>query len=548
MSAAVSNTLYITGSSANGDLTTGLMLARTQQFSAANGDRLGAPNVAIIVTNGGGVAQTQVQNQLQLMKDAGITVFSVGMSGRIAEADLRALSSVPQLPNFNYFKSSSITSLSSFSSAVSAQVCQSASADCSGRVMDLVFMLTSSATVQQDNPATGWSNLINFVATLVQGMNIGSQATRVGVVTFGDSVQNVIFLNSYDSVGQLASAILSIPYVNRGTGHDIQYVLNTMRTQQFTSSQGDRPDAPNVAILITDSATTGSTVATVAEARLAQQAGIKIFTIGATSRINVTELQLIASQPHLQYHQWWTVDSLSPSATVGLSYIQTNVEKELCRPDYALSCGFTESDGYQCFCQWGYCDTRPMNGTDCQDVNECLINNGGCQQLCSNSPGSFSCSCGTGFVPTADGKGCNDVNECLGNPCTSGSCVNSLGSYYCLSTQAIASAQVSDSASGSGASSSGYPISTVVFAVLFSITTAILIIIVSVLVVRHVRSRQPTDEADLVTDATAAAPARVIGNLQSWGFSSIRSKFSIDSDVSSMGGEGDVPPNGQSPS
>jgi len=29
-------------------------------------------------------------------------------------------------------------------------------------------------------------------------------------------------------------------------------------------------------------------------------------------------------------------------------------------------CKFTESGGFQCFCQWGQCDTRPMNGSTCQ--------------------------------------------------------------------------------------------------------------------------------------------------------------------------------------
>ena len=39
------------------------------------------------------------------------------------------------------------------------------------------------------------------------------------------------------------------------------------------------------------------------------------------------------------------------------------------------------------------------------DLNECDSNNGGCNQMCNNTIGSYICSCGTGY--TQDGfHGC----------------------------------------------------------------------------------------------------------------------------------------------
>ena len=41
------------------------------------------------------------------------------------------------------------------------------------------------------------------------------------------------------------------------------------------------------------------------------------------------------------------------------------------------------------------------------DVNECATNNGGCAHICTNTEGSFVCSCRAGFVLAGDGRGCN---------------------------------------------------------------------------------------------------------------------------------------------
>ncbi|KAJ1349412.1 hypothetical protein KIN20_004976 [Parelaphostrongylus tenuis] len=43
------------------------------------------------------------------------------------------------------------------------------------------------------------------------------------------------------------------------------------------------------------------------------------------------------------------------------------------------------------------------------DVNECLVNNGGCSQLCRNEEGGRRCECFGGYVLAKDGKSCIDV-------------------------------------------------------------------------------------------------------------------------------------------
>lgn len=41
------------------------------------------------------------------------------------------------------------------------------------------------------------------------------------------------------------------------------------------------------------------------------------------------------------------------------------------------------------------------------DVDECQTNNGGCEHTCTNTEGSFECSCNPGFSLLSDGTNCN---------------------------------------------------------------------------------------------------------------------------------------------
>ena len=41
------------------------------------------------------------------------------------------------------------------------------------------------------------------------------------------------------------------------------------------------------------------------------------------------------------------------------------------------------------------------------DVNECATNNGGCDQICNNTKGSYECKCRSGFLLSSDKHKCN---------------------------------------------------------------------------------------------------------------------------------------------
>lgn len=63
----------------------------------------------------------------------------------------------------------------------------------------------------------------------------------------------------------------------------------------------------------------------------------------------------------------------------------------------------TNTDGsFLCSCDLGFVSNAAL----CDDVNECDVNNGGCSQICINTVGSFQCLCEEGFQTGSDGRTC----------------------------------------------------------------------------------------------------------------------------------------------
>ncbi|XP_035689590.1 von Willebrand factor D and EGF domain-containing protein-like [Branchiostoma floridae] len=70
------------------------------------------------------------------------------------------------------------------------------------------------------------------------------------------------------------------------------------------------------------------------------------------------------------------------------------------------NCTYTDGD-FQCSCHAEY--TLNEDGTSCDDVDECLTENGGCDHICTNTEGSFQCSCSPGYVLNSNGLACDDA-------------------------------------------------------------------------------------------------------------------------------------------
>ncbi|XP_023933583.1 fibrillin-2 [Lingula anatina] len=85
---------------------------------------------------------------------------------------------------------------------------------------------------------------------------------------------------------------------------------------------------------------------------------------------------------------------------------------------------------HSCVCKVGYSG----DGFTCVEINECSVNNGGCASdaTCTNTEGSFICTCHPGYA--GNGFTCEDINECAvnnGGCAADADCTNTLGNFTC---------------------------------------------------------------------------------------------------------------------
>jgi len=104
----------------------------------------------------------------------------------------------------------------------------------------------------------------------------------------------------------------------------------------------------------------------------------------------------------------------------------SETSQEDCSSD--ISNGFGEKTKSCVDCSWAYSqcvatkcsDGYELKDGQCVDIDECSTGNNNCDSnaACTDTPGSFTCECTTGYE--GDGKICTDTNACKDNPCYAG--------------------------------------------------------------------------------------------------------------------------------
>lgn len=165
---------------------------------------------------------------------------------------------------------------------------------------DLVLILDSSISASEKN----FELMKEFVADIVDNADIDSGHVRVGVVLYSTEVSIQFHLRRFSKKTDILEAIYRIPYIRGNT--NTADALRALWSQMFTSYHGDRADAKNIAILITDGISNMNSYRTEIEANTAKSRGVHIYVVGIGLE-DTREIDSIATAPVSQ--NVFTVDN-----------------------------------------------------------------------------------------------------------------------------------------------------------------------------------------------------------------------------------------------
>ncbi|NWZ24330.1 MATN4 protein, partial [Asarcornis scutulata] len=289
--------------------------------------------------------------------------------------------------------------------------------------MDIVFVIDSSRSVRPFE----FETMRRFMIDIIGNLDVGPNATRVGVIQYSSQVQNIFSLKTFFTREDMEKAINGIVPLAQGTmtGLAIQYTMNVA----FTVQEGARPPhkkIPRIAIVVTDGRPQDRVTEVATQAR---DAGIEIYAVGI-QRADMTSLRAMASPP-LEEHVF-LVESFELIQQFGKQF-----QDKLCGVDMCVerdhgcqhSCVSTPGSFY-CECNPGY--RLNADGKTCSPIDACADGRHGCEHQCISTRGSYSCRCRAGYYLNQDKRTCTMIDYCsFGNHSCQHECVSIPSGHRC---------------------------------------------------------------------------------------------------------------------
>ncbi|XP_041803120.1 vitrin isoform X2 [Chelmon rostratus] len=266
-----------------------------QYFSDANGNRGGAPNVAVVLVDGW--PTDKVEEASRLARESGINIFFVTIEGpddnekqNLVEANFVDKA----VCRTNGFFSLPVASWFALRKAVQPlvkRVCDTDRLVCSKTCLnanDIAFVIDGSSSVGTGNFRT----VLQFVANVTREFEISDTDTRVGAVQYTYEQRLEFAFGQYNNKAELLNAIKRVNYWSGGTstGAAITYAAE----QLFSKS---KPNKRKIMIVITD----GRSYDDVRAPALAvHRQGVIAYSIGIAWAAQ-DELEYIATDPDKEH-------------------------------------------------------------------------------------------------------------------------------------------------------------------------------------------------------------------------------------------------------
>ncbi|XP_049453012.1 matrilin-3-like isoform X2 [Epinephelus fuscoguttatus] len=299
--------------------------------------------------------------------------------------------------------------------------------NCRNRPIDLVFIIDSSRSVR---PAE-FEKAKEFLQDMVDSLEIGSDATRVGLVNYASTVQIEFLLKTYFAKSALKQALARVEPLASGTMTGM--AIKTAMEKAFTAEAGARGSSKNiakVAIIVTDGRPQDKVEDVSATARAS---GIEIYAVGV-DRADMMSLRLMASQPHDDHvfyvETYGVIEKLTSKFRETLCGLDACAQGHNCQHICVNS-----GNSYNCKCRNGYV-LNPDKKT-CSRSDSCTQGND-CQHICVSNDDSYTCICRMGYILNADQKTCSRSDTCTQGHGCQHICVKNGDSQVCVCREGYA--------------------------------------------------------------------------------------------------------------
>lgn len=159
-------------------------------------------------------------------------------------------------------------------------------------IADIGIVVDSSGSLRRE-----FHKEVQFVKDLAKKLTVSEDGVNIGVVTFSYYAQLTIKLSANKDTESFVRAAGTIPLMKSQTY--IDRALRVSHTELFTEANGDRKDAPNILIVLTDGKQTKSQYSTPPEkqADILRKNGVEIIAVGIGRRVDGLELATLTGKP-----------------------------------------------------------------------------------------------------------------------------------------------------------------------------------------------------------------------------------------------------------